>query len=81
MGPEDEVHPFHLENFIALELGVAAGDGYDGIGVDALEASDYVPAFLVGVLGDGAGVDDIDAGTFRRRYYGITTGYKFPLES
>lgn len=80
MGAEDQIHPLHLQDLIRLELGVAAGDGDDSIGVDALEAADDIPAFLVGVLGHRTGVDDVDVGTFGGWDYGVSTGYEFSFQ-
>ena len=60
VGAEYKVHAWHIADLLGLELGVAAGDDDEGVGVAADEAADGLAAFLVGYFGDGAGVDDAD---------------------
>ena len=55
---EDEVHAFDMGYLAGLELGVAAGDDEDGVGVLAPDTVNHLPVLMVGGVGDGAGVDD-----------------------
>ena len=56
-------HARNAGNFLGFELGIAAYDGHKSIGI-VLEGLLYHFATLaVGVVGDGAGIDDVQVGS------------------
>ena len=62
----DDVDTLDVGYFVRFELGVAARDGYYGIGVEAVYAAYEVAALLVGMFGYGAAVDDAYVGVDAR---------------
>lgn len=61
---EDEIDPLNFRNLLGLELGVAACDDDERVGIEAFATADYLTTLLIGLLGYGAGVDDINVGGF-----------------
>lgn len=59
---EDECDARDFGDAGGLELGVAARHDDEGMRVVAQAAADHLSAFLVGLLGDGTGIDDVDVG-------------------
>jgi hypothetical protein len=59
---KDEIDLSHTSQFFGLRLGVTTGHDDRRIGRQAPRPPDRVPAAGVALSGDGAGVDDIEAG-------------------
>ena len=55
---EDEVHAVDTGYLAGLELGVAAGDDEDGVGVLAPDTVNHLPVFVIGRIGNGACVNN-----------------------
>ena len=64
---EHIVHPFYLSNLLGLELGIAARNDDDGVGVFAVELVDGLSVLVVGGVCDGAGIHHAHIGHFAQR--------------
>lgn len=65
---EHDIHAFDPAYRAGFQLGIAARDGDDGIGVRAGQLSDKVAAFLIGVFRYRTGIDDVYVGIAGRRF-------------
>jgi hypothetical protein len=61
-GAQYQVYPVNSSYFRWFQLGIAAGNYHHAFGGPALNAPYELPAFLVGVVGNGAGIDHIHVG-------------------
>ena len=64
---EHIVHPFYLSYLLGLELGIAARDDDDGVGVFAVELVDGLSVLVVGGICDRAGIHHAYIGHFAQR--------------
>jgi hypothetical protein len=56
---EHGTHAGNFGNFLGLELGVAAHDGHESVGVVLEGLLHHLPALAVGVVGHRAGIDNV----------------------
>ena len=78
VGAQYEVHAGYAGNFLRLELGIAADDGDKGAGIDFHGALHQLAAFLIGILGNGAGIDNIHIRYIAEINFCITGIFKKP---
>ena len=65
-----------MRDFIGFELGVAAGDDQDGIRVLPTDTMNHLPVFMIGGVGDRAGVNDAYIRLFAFECTGVSTRNK-----
>ena len=61
---EDVIDTFYMRYLVGFELGIAARDNEDGVGVLTSYTMDHLPVLMVGGVCDGAGIDDAYVGGF-----------------
>ena len=57
-----EVNAGNCSNFIWFQLRITTGNYYEALWCFALNSSYNLPAFLIGIIGNGTGIDNVDVG-------------------
>ena len=78
LGAHHQAHAVHPRHLLGAQLSIASRDDDEGVGVLAPSLADHVAAAAVGLLGDGAGVDDADVGTLPRTHATYALGQELP---
>ena len=66
---EDQVDAGQPAQLVRSALGIAAGDGHEGVGRLTEGASDRIPAISLGLFRDGAGVQNEQIGRLAERHH------------
>ena len=69
---EHIIDPFDMGYMVGLELSIAACHDDDSIRVLSVYAVDSLSVFVVGGVGDGAGVDDAQVGFLTFACFGVS---------
>ncbi len=73
---ENEVYPVYAADVIRSCLGVAAGDGYDGIGIEIYGTAYHLAGFSVAKMGYGTCVYHVHVSRLRKIYRFIACIFK-----
>ena len=73
---EDVVDAFDMRYLARLELGIAARDDKDGVGVISPDTMDHLAVLMVRSIGDRTGIDDAEVRLLPTLRSRMTTGNK-----
>ena len=73
-------HPRNLGNLLRLELRIAAHDGHKRLGVVLKGLLHHLPALAVGVVGHGAGINNVQVGPGLKGDFGKALVLKLPAD-